>query len=177
MAIFQTMVKPKRATNAVVAITGQSLGHSDFLQRGSHENKKIVVVDREDFVQFSVKKDEQDINTTEKDIGATDSIIQQPKSRLAKICDEKNCFEPIIFSVSEESIQGEALENVFQDKYLEGRGTPRLFIIKVQSHKTGYAVFHVNENSSFQDTERICSSGETHCVRISLTFRCSISKE
>ena len=165
----------KKVTNTLVANIGQSSDHSDFVSSGSHTSRKIVV-NREDFEQFSIKK-KDDVETIGNDSSITDSIIQQTKARMAKMYDEKYCFDPIIFSISEKSIQEEALENVFREKYLEGRGTPRLFVIKVQSPKAGYAVFHVYEDSNCQDTKRVCSYDDTPCVRISMTLKCSISKE
>ena len=61
---------------------------------------------------------------------------------------ENNSFQAMMLSVPKESITREALKNIFGDKYMEGLGTPRLFVIQLQSQKAGYVVFHVHEVSN-----------------------------
>ena len=102
------------------------------------------------------------------DSGATDDTVQLTERGVTKTCDESKGFEEMTVSVSEGSIQMEALENVFGENYMEGRGIPRLFIINVPSETSGYVVFHVQEDLNSQDAERISSSDDINNVKINL---------
>ena len=188
--VMKPALKPRKASKRKVAKVGQSLGSCDFGSRGLHKNKKIVVVDREDFEQFSVKnhediltikkdcKNHEDILSIKEDSRATDGgTVQLTELGVTKTCGESNGFEGMTVSVTQGSIQMEALENAFGENYMEGSGTPRLFVIKVPSETSGYVVFHVQEDSNTQDAKSVCSSDDTNNVKVNLTLRCNISEQ
>ena len=191
-------VKPQKAKKKGAANAGRSSGPSDV---DSNKNKTIVVIDQDDFEKFSVKN-KGDIESAYKDTKAIvhtaqhdDSHVDQVDSNVVQVNPyaeqvvpsmeqedrrrdairaENYSFQVMTLSVSEESITRKALENTFADNYMEGVGTPRLFVIQLQSQQAGYAVFHVHERSNSQQMEGICRN---NVVRISLTVKCSISKK